>query len=247
MREVLKREAVGHVEATLARLRRYTELLVQWNRSVSNLISKNDEARFVEAHLLPSIEAVGWMKSFNFSRWCDLGSGGGLPALPLAICGVGTEWDLVESRRTKTLFLQRAVGELELGGVRVLAARIEDLIADLGGGPQVEGEDSEWGHDEEGGLEGGEFDEPRFSLRPPYDGFTSRATMALVPTLDFASPIVRPGGRAFLWKGSKLEAEAAESSRWQSEWRRGEVRPVAAEHSVVVEFERAEGQAEAGG
>ena len=172
------------------------------------------------------------MNSFNLSRWCDLGSGGGLPALPLVICGVGSEWDLVESRRTKTLFLQRAVGDLGLGGVRVLAARIEDLVADLAGsGGEVPGDEgSEWAAEE--------YDTPRFSLRPPYDGFTSRATMALVPTLEFASPIVRPGGRAFLWKGSKLDAEAAESSGWQSGWNRGETRQLAVEHSVVVEFER---------
>ena len=240
VREVLQRESVHDVEVTLSRLRRYAQLLIQWNRSVSNLISKNDEERLVEAHLLPSIEVVGWMKSFNLSRWCDLGSGGGLPALPLAICGVGTEWDLVESRRTKTLFLQRAVGQLELGGVRVLAARIEDLVADLGGtagapdgsAGAAEGgaEDSEWVPEE--------HDAPRFSLRPPYDGFTSRATMTLAPTLEFGAPIVRAGGRAFLWKGSKLEAEAAESSRWQSSWKRGESRTLAVEYSVVAEFER---------
>lgn len=239
VREVLKREGVEAVEPTLARLRRYAELLIQWNRSVSNLISKNDEERLVEAHLLPSIEVVGWLKSFKFGRWCDLGSGGGLPALPLAICGVGAEWDLVESRRTKTLFLQRVVGELGLAGVRVLAARIEDLVADLGGafGEPSETEDSEWIPEE------GDFDEgdgPRLSLRAPFDGFTSRATMALVPTLEFATPIVRTGGRAFLWKGSKLDAEAAESSEWQSDWRRGEARALAVEHSVVAEFERAE-------
>ena len=62
--------------------------------------------------------------------------------------------------------------------------------------------------------------------------------MALAPTLEFAAPIVRPGGRAFLWKGSKLDVEAAESSRWQSDWQRGEARALAVEHSVVAEFER---------
>ena len=64
--------------------------------------------------------------------------------------------------------------------------------------------------------------------------------MALAPTLEFAAPIVRPAGRAFLWKGSKLDAEAAESTSWQSGWRRAEVRPLAVEHSVVAEFERVE-------
>ncbi len=76
MRAVLKRIGAHDPESTLARLRRYTELLVQWNRAVSNLISKNDEQRIVEAHVLPTIEIADWLKSFNLQRWCDLGSGG---------------------------------------------------------------------------------------------------------------------------------------------------------------------------
>ncbi len=76
------------------------------------------------------------------------------------------------------------------------------------------------------------------TLRPPYDGFTSRATMTLAPTLEYAGTIVRVGGRAFLWKGSRLEAEATESTRWRGAWKPGEVRAVSIEHSVVAEFER---------
>jgi len=275
VRAVLQRIGSTDPEGTLARLQRYTELIVQWNRAVSNLISKNDELRIVEAHVLPSIELVDWMKSFNLRRWCDLGSGGGIPAIPLAICGVGDEWDLVESRRTKTLFLRRAIDELKLPGMRVLAARIEDLIVDLDENPadeptpvatglpagngedhdfsvweeeETDDEDEEAPEIEEGaGFGGGaarentagwDSDPTRPALRPPYDGFTSRATMTLGPTLEYAGPIVRFGGRAFLWKGSRLAAEVAENPRWQGAWKQGDIRPVSIEHSVVAEFER---------
>ncbi|HTO90365.1 MAG TPA: RsmG family class I SAM-dependent methyltransferase, partial [Candidatus Sulfotelmatobacter sp.] len=89
--------ADGRVER-LVQLRRFVELLLQWNRRVSNLISKNDESRVVEAHLVPSLEPAEWIASHRLSRWLDFGSGGGFPAIPLALCGVGEHWDLVESR-----------------------------------------------------------------------------------------------------------------------------------------------------
>lgn len=231
VRSVLEKNKIADLAETQSRLRRFVELLIQWNRSVSNLISKNDEERVVEAHLLPSIEAAGWLKSHNLGSWCDLGSGGGFPALPLAICGVGVSWDLVESRRTKTLFLRRAVGELGLGHVRVFAARIEDLLADLvPGGAESEDAEASWGE--------GDGGEPGLALSPPYDGFTSRATLSLPPTLAYAAPIVREGGHAFLWKGSRLAAEAGESEAWKVDWEPGESKPLSIEHSVVANFIR---------
>ena len=48
----------------------------------------------------------------------------------MAICGVGSEWVLVESRRTKTLFLRKAIEELGLTQVTVLNERLETLVED---------------------------------------------------------------------------------------------------------------------
>src|SRR5262249_45116678 len=106
----------------------------------------------------------------------DFGSGGGFPALPLAIAGAGARWTLVESRRNKTLFLRRVVQVLELGKVEVLTSRLEALVRDG-------------------------------SIR--CDGFTSRATAKLGPTLALASSFLRPGGHAILWKGSAFREELA--------------------------------------
>ena len=244
---VLERNEIPNPQGTTVRLKRFVEMLVQWNRSVSNLISKNDEERIVAAHLLPSIELAGWLKASNLSHWCDLGSGGGFPALPLAICGVGDSWDLVESRRTKTLFLMRAIGELKLSRIRVLASRIEDLIAlvapplsvesgDTGDGPGTAANaDEEWGTEQE---DPEWTDRPVIPLAPPYDGFTSRATMTLAPTLLQGASIVRPGGCAFLWKGSRMAAEMVEDVAWRSSWDEGEKRSLSIEHSVVASFQR---------
>ena len=62
----------------------------------------------------------------------DFGSGGGLPAIPLAIAGVGERWVLVESRRNKTLFLRKVSEEIGLQGVGVELARLELLLDDSG-------------------------------------------------------------------------------------------------------------------
>lgn len=63
------------------------------------------------------------------ARWIDLGSGAGLPAIPLAIAGVGEQWTLVESRRQKTLFMRKIIQELELKNIRVVHSRLEDMVA----------------------------------------------------------------------------------------------------------------------
>jgi 16S rRNA G527 N7-methylase RsmG len=51
-----------------------------------------------------------------------------------------------------------------------------------------------------------------------FDGFTSRATMRLGPTLDLAARVVAPGGSALLWKGSSVDHEIAADRSWESRW-----------------------------
>jgi 16S rRNA (guanine527-N7)-methyltransferase len=111
----------------LERLRRYAELLIHWNRSVSNLLSRNDEHRLVERHLGEALGPLREIRAARIERWLDIGSGGGLPAIPLALAGIGNHWTLVESRRMKTLFIRKAKQELGLENVDVVCSRIESL------------------------------------------------------------------------------------------------------------------------
>ncbi|MFI5371786.1 MAG: 16S rRNA (guanine(527)-N(7))-methyltransferase RsmG [Candidatus Eisenbacteria bacterium] len=112
----------------IERLKGYMRALLEWNRTVSNLISGNDEQRFVERHLLESLQPAYWLRESGVPRWMDFGSGGGLPAIPLAVAGVGVEWTLVESRRMKTLFLRRVVDSLELKHVSIVNDRLENVV-----------------------------------------------------------------------------------------------------------------------
>jgi 16S rRNA (guanine527-N7)-methyltransferase len=111
----------------LERLRGYAELLIHWNRSVSNLLSRNDEDRLVGRHFLESLGPLRALSAAGIDHWLDIGSGGGLPAIPLALAGVGRTWTLVESRRMKTLFLKKVKQEMGLGEIHVVCARIESM------------------------------------------------------------------------------------------------------------------------
>jgi 16S rRNA (guanine527-N7)-methyltransferase len=188
-------------------LRKYAGLLIAWNRSASNLISKNDEPRIVERHLLESIAPAHWLKESGCARWIDFGSGAGLPAIPLAIAGVRGHWTLVESRRTKTLFIRRTLQDLSLGNIETANDRLENFVED-----------------------------PARSAA--FDGFTSRATIKLGPTLALAARVIAPGGSAFLWKGSGREQEMEQDAGWQSTWELTGILGVGNGQNVVVRFLR---------
>jgi 16S rRNA (guanine527-N7)-methyltransferase len=117
-------------DRVIERLRAFAVELLQWNRGVSNLIARADEARLLERHIAESLAGLPILNGLGCRRLLDFGSGGGFPALPLAIAGAGEHWTLVESRRNKTLFLRRAVQELALKGIEVVTARLEMLVED---------------------------------------------------------------------------------------------------------------------
>jgi 16S rRNA (guanine(527)-N(7))-methyltransferase RsmG len=200
-------ESGGDAMEVIGRLRRYSEMLIRWNRNVSNLISKNDEGRLVSRHLLESIEPAHWMKGINAKTWIDLGSGAGLPAIPLSLLGIGESWSLVESRRPKILFIRRVVQELGLVGIRAVHSRLESLVDDS-------------------------------SQRQAYDAFTSRATIPLGPTLALASEFVKPGGVAFLWKGSRREEEMDRDKRWRDMWELDGLLGLGGGQVVVAKFNK---------
>ena len=60
-------------DATIARLKVYAKVLIEWNRKVSNIISRNDEERIVERHIAESIEPAAWLKESGAARWLDFG------------------------------------------------------------------------------------------------------------------------------------------------------------------------------
>lgn len=113
---------VGLDERTLARLVAYAALLEKWNR-VYNLTAIREEAKLVTHHLLDSIAVLPHLPD---GRLLDVGSGGGVPGIPVAIVQSERQVTLLDSNHKKGTFLRQAVGELELGNVAVAVERIED-------------------------------------------------------------------------------------------------------------------------
>lgn len=103
------------------KLQKYVELLLKWNAKI-NLIAKSTEAEIWQRHIEDSLQLAAHIPA-GTKTIIDLGSGGGLPAIPLAIA-TGIPVHMVESDQRKCAFLRQCLRELELVG-EVYNERIE--------------------------------------------------------------------------------------------------------------------------
>jgi 16S rRNA (guanine527-N7)-methyltransferase len=110
-------------------LEHYVALLLEANRRV-NLTRVVEPEAVARLHLLDSLAALPLVDALGPKRAIDLGSGGGIPALPLAIARPGIAWTLVDSVGKKAAILRKFVDRLALDNVIVLAERAETLGRD---------------------------------------------------------------------------------------------------------------------
>jgi 16S rRNA (guanine527-N7)-methyltransferase len=112
------------ISATVAQqasLLEFTQLLRKWNR-VYNLTSIENQADMVRLHLLDSLSLLPYL---NGQRVLDVGTGAGLPGIPLALLSPDKAFTLLDSNAKKTRFVLQATIELGLANVQVEHARIE--------------------------------------------------------------------------------------------------------------------------
>ena len=121
-------EALGVDPATCGPLLDYLALLARWNRTY-NLTAVRDPLEMVDRHLLDSLAMHQHVAPLATTggRLADLGTGPGLPGIPLAIACPGLRVTLVESNGKKARFLREAVRRLGLEHVDVAEMRIEAL------------------------------------------------------------------------------------------------------------------------
>ena len=118
-------EALGLPAALATPLLAYLALLARWNATY-NLTAIRDPREMVTKHLLDSLVMAPYVPDAPLA---DLGTGPGLPGIPLAIARPGCTVTLVESNGKKARFLREAARQLGLGNVQVAESRIEAFDA----------------------------------------------------------------------------------------------------------------------
>ncbi len=104
------------------RLVHYIQLIARWNK-VFNLTAVRDVAQMVSKHLLDSLAVQPFIEG---SLILDVGSGAGLPGIPLAITSPDKKFVLIDSNGKKTRFLTQAKIDLKLDNIEIIHSRVED-------------------------------------------------------------------------------------------------------------------------
>lgn len=110
---------------TFLKLSDYVALLEKWQKGL-NLVSKSTEELW-NRHIADSYQLVHHLLNSQKKEVVDLGSGGGLPAIVLAIACPETQFTLIESDRKKAIFLVECIRQLGLSNARVMNERIEKI------------------------------------------------------------------------------------------------------------------------
>jgi 16S rRNA (guanine527-N7)-methyltransferase len=121
---------VDLTEAQQGRLLDYVALLTKWN-TVYNLTAIRDPRQMLIQHILDSLSIVPHLTGRGASSVLDVGSGGGLPGIVLAIALPDWTVTLNDIVHKKTAFQSQAKAELKLGNLSVVTGRVETLRPDV--------------------------------------------------------------------------------------------------------------------
>lgn len=111
---------------TVNTLEVYSSLILRWNQHIQ-MTATRDQEEFMERHIVDSLELASDIPA-GPARMLDVGSGGGLPGIVLAIVRPEIQFTLIEPTQKKHAFLSTARRELSLANVVTLAIRDEELL-----------------------------------------------------------------------------------------------------------------------
>ena len=159
----------------------HMRLLLAWTSAI-NLTAIRDPAAAATSHVLDSLAAIPSLRAMGADRLLDLGSGGGLPGIPVAIALPAREALLVEPIAKKARFLATAVAAMGwTARMTVATTRAEALATD-----------------------------PR--QRGQWPIITTRAVAATAELVELAFPLLTDGGRLVAWKRGDLDSELADAA-----------------------------------
>ncbi len=122
----LRQQSQNITEAEQQKLIQFVLLLNKWNK-VYNLTSIRNPLDMITLHLLDSLVLLPFFAAgHNIRRVLDVGTGGGIPGIPLAICLPEIDFVLMDSRGKKIRFIQTVIAQLGLKNVTAIHSRVEN-------------------------------------------------------------------------------------------------------------------------
>jgi len=134
MRDTLQAAAtelgLNLTDTQLDQLLAYLALLQKWNK-VYNLTAVRDPAQMLSHHLIDSLSIIAPLQKHGApARLMDVGAGGGLPGVVIAICFPSTDVSCVDAVAKKATFIQQVAAELKLPNLHGVHSRVEQLTTE---------------------------------------------------------------------------------------------------------------------
>ncbi|GAA6168991.1 16S rRNA (guanine(527)-N(7))-methyltransferase RsmG [Sessilibacter corallicola] len=123
----LKRLGVQCTAHQIEQLVSYAQLFHKWNKAY-NLSAIRDLPSIIDRHIVDSLSVLNLLPDLCDYRMIDVGTGGGLPGIPLAIMRPSWQLSLLDSNGKKTRFLVQVKLELELANVEIHNCRVESHV-----------------------------------------------------------------------------------------------------------------------
>jgi 16S rRNA (guanine527-N7)-methyltransferase len=208
--QIAARAGLALSDAQRQSLHAYLDLLLDANQRM-NLTRIADRAAAEVQHVGDALTVLPFLPK-GAHRLVDVGSGGGVPGIPLAIARPDARVTLLESTKKKASFLQEAATKLALANVTVLADRAESAARGEAGG-----------------------------LRESFDVAVARAVGAMDFLVEWCLPLVKRGGRMLAMKGARIAEELPAAQKAIRLLGGGEatLHPIelpGTEHHVIVEI-----------